>query len=97
MSRARPATRGYVVKPLGQSTVAFVPHPENSGHWFRTDVSVMLSACDYCGSKVGWPCRNANGYVGVTHYDRRRGSRRKKVKLDGALAVVFDIERGLSG
>lgn len=39
----------------------------------RTHISVLTTACETCGAKVGEFCVNAKGEpTGVTHYQRRR-------------------------
>lgn len=54
----------------------FVPHPTVKGAWLRTDASVLVVACGYCGAKKGQLCRGKTpgGVTSGTHADRRYGA-----------------------
>lgn len=51
----------------------FVPHPMVKGAWLRTDASVLVVDCGYCGAKKGQLCRGKtpSGITAGTHSDRR--------------------------
>lgn len=56
-----------------QNDFIFVAVPNERGRYLRTDKSVVIRGCPFCGSVVGEPCKAAQGYGGTTHYHRRRG------------------------
>jgi hypothetical protein len=77
----RISEKAYLVKALPSGVrYSFVPHPEEPGHWLRTDVCVLLTACGACGSKLGEPCRSFSrrGYTASVHCDRRTSARHKE-------------------
>ena len=41
--------------------VVFMPHPTVHGAWIKTDSSVVLADCNYCGAKKGQLCRGSGG------------------------------------
>ena len=86
------AERGYAVRPGGGPLIAFVPHPEVAGWWFRTDVCVLIIACPYCKSPAGEPCRGREGFSALTHSDRRAAGKEHRGRVEEALGIVFDLQ-----
>lgn len=62
----------------------FVPHPEVRGAWLRTDSSILLAACGYCGAKKGQPCRGKtpSGITAGTHSDRRMAANAARRRIE---------------
>lgn len=62
----------------------FVRDPLLRGRYIRTDKSVLISACPFCGSDAGVPCKSSRGnsYSGSTHVVRniKSGSLPKEVR-----------------
>ena len=71
-------TNLYVV-----SGVVFMPHPRFHGAWIKTDSSVVLAACNYCGAKKGQLCQGAGGGPRRTgtHSARRMDANRIRSRL----------------
>lgn len=62
--------------------VVFLPHPEYRGAWIKTDSSVVLADCNYCGAPKGQLCRGAGGpKVAGTHSARRMSANKIRQEL----------------
>ena len=57
----------------------FVKVPNEKGRYLRTDKSVLLVPCKFCGALKMEPCRRSKetpySYVGTTHFSRRNLAR----------------------
>ncbi len=64
-------------------TTVFLQHPTVHGAWIKTDSSVALSACHYCGARKGELCLGANrrDRTGGTHSARRQSARLIRSRL----------------
>lgn len=91
------AERGYLIRSNG-ALIAFVPHPEIAGMWFRTDASVITTECAKpgCGARPGEPCKSTRGWSSQTHYHRRNDGKEAHRKLQGAFSIVFDLQLRLA-
>lgn len=89
----RRSQRTYAVH-AGSERWAFIPHPEISGWWFRSHVSVLIAACPVsgCGAEKGQPCKHNGNYVTWTHYPRREAAKRGAGELEFAHGIVMNIE-----
>ena len=89
----RRSDRSYAVR-AGSEEWAFIPHPLVAGLWFRSHVSVLLTACSVsgCGAEKGQPCKHEGNYVVWTHYQRRQVAKRSTEKLHFAHGILLHIE-----
>lgn len=46
--------------------------------YVRSHACVVEVGCPACGSRKGLPCRGKDGYVGWTHYQRRRRATKER-------------------
>lgn len=84
--------RGYLVRPTGGALIAFVPHPDVAGWWFRTRPAVIVAACPDCKSPAGTPCRGEEGYLSDTHVTRRATAEDKIKRFEASVAIVLDVQ-----
>jgi len=92
--RGRRCYKGFLLRTRpGGALIAFVPHPDRSGAWVRTDGSVLFQECPVCKMPVGVPCRSEKGvyWSSSVHWKRRTDEFRLRLKREKPL-VAIDID-----